>query len=144
TYTADAPEKVIPAPDLEVTLDTIIGDSRVLELCINPQRDVNRLDVFTDFKPFDQVAVNGISLSEKYISRRRGSKLITHYISDNDPTEIKMHFPKDSIFELTLYEASNDLLRNDLFSIPTRDASNIPMPFVLNDAILTISNWTFE
>ena len=144
TYSAVAPEKTIPSPELEISLDTILGESRLIELCINPQRDVNRLDVFTNFTPFDQVVVNGISLSNNFLARRRGGKLVTHYISDNDPTEIQMQFPKDSIFELTLYEASNDLLQNDLFSIPPRNEATIPMPFVLNDAILTIDNWTFE
>ncbi len=144
TYSSVAPEKEIANPELEISRDTILGDARLIELCINPQRDVNRLDVFTDFTPFEQVDINGISLSDNFLSRRKGGKLVTHYISDNDPTEIRMQFPKDSIFELTLYEASNDLLQNELFSIPPRDAANIPMPFVLNDAILTISNWTFE
>ena len=144
TYSSVAPQKDIAAPELEITRDTILEDSRFIELCINPQRDVNRLDVFTNFRLFELVDVNGIPLSDKYLSRRRGGKLVTHYISENDPTEIRMQFPKDSIFELTLYEASNDLLQNELFSVPGRDAAHIPMPFVLNDAILTISNWTFE
>ncbi|MEM8848379.1 MAG: hypothetical protein AAGD17_14870, partial [Bacteroidota bacterium] len=64
--------------------------------------------------------------------------------SDNDYTELEVNFPKDSILELTFYESSNDLLTNPLFTIPERPKNSIPMPFVLNDAILLIKTLKFE
>jgi len=45
---------------------------------------------------------------------------------------------------LTFYEASNDLLSHPEFTVPPRPVENIPMPFVLNDAILTVKKVTFE
>ena len=74
---------------------------------------------------------------------RRG-KLITHYISNNEYTDLELSIPKDSILELTFYEASNDLLHNSNFTIPQRPEDNIPMPFVLNDAILVTKTIRFE
>jgi hypothetical protein len=74
----------------------------------------------------------------------RGNRLITHYITNNDFTEIEMQFPKDSVLELSFYEASNDLLTHPDFSVPKRPDTSIPMPFVLNDAILTIKTLRFD
>ena len=91
-----------------------------------------------------KVSVNAVELSEYYLQNRRRGKLITHYISDNDSTYLELTYPEDQVLELTLYEASNDLLSNPQFSIPARPADLIPMPFVLNDAVLTIQSLRFE
>ena len=69
--------------------------------------------------------------------------MITNYISDKNFTDINLEFPADSPLELTFYEASNDLLNNELFSIPERREDQIPMPFVLNDAIVTVQKLKF-
>ncbi|WP_236640825.1 M20/M25/M40 family metallo-hydrolase [Flagellimonas alvinocaridis] len=143
TYIADAPKKNIILPWIDTVNDTIIGDTRVLELCITPKRDVNRLDVYTNPITLQKAKVNRIPLSEHFLETRN-SKLVTHYITNNDFTELELTFPKDSVLELSFYEASNDLLTHPDFSIPKRPESSIPMPFVLNDAILTIKTLRFE
>lgn len=143
TYIADAPKKNIAIPWIDKVKDTIIGDARVLELCITPKRDVNRLDVYTNPITLQNAKVNRIPLSEHFLETRN-SKLVTHYITNNDFTELELTFPKDSVLELSFYEASNDLLTHPDFSIPKRPESSIPMPFVLNDAILTIKTLRFE
>ena len=88
--------------------------------------------------------VNEVSLSADYLKRRRGGKLITHFVSDNDPTRLDLAFAATSPLALTIYEASNDLLTNPLFSVPPRPEGQIPMPFVVNDAILVIKTLRFE
>jgi len=142
-YVADAPKKDIPLPYIDTVLDTIIGDNRMIELCITPKRDVNRLEVFTNPIDMKSAKVNRIELSSYFLENRR-SKLVTHYITNNDFTELQLEFPKDSVLELTLYEASNNLLTHPDFSIPERPKNSIPMPFVLNDAILTIKTLRFD
>tara|TARA_R110001583_G_scaffold30906_2_gene106256 strand:- start:2115 stop:2771 length:657 start_codon:yes stop_codon:yes gene_type:complete len=144
TYVTDAPIKAIIAPKIETTLDTLIGNERVLELCITPQRNVNRLEVFTNTVEIKKAVVNGIELSEYYLTHRKNGKLVTHYISNNEYTEIRLTLPKDTPLELTLYEASNDLLTNPQFTIPERPTNNIPMPFILNDAILWTKTLYYE
>ncbi|RIV35223.1 peptidase M28 [Flagellimonas lutimaris] len=143
SYVADAPKKDIPLPYIDTVMDTIIGDNRMIELCITPKRDVNRLEVFTNPIGMKSAKVNRIELSSYFLQNRR-SKLVTHYITNNDFTELQLEFPKDSVLELTLYEASNNLLTHPDFSIPERPKNSIPMPFVLNDAILTIKTLRFE
>lgn len=136
TYTSEAPVKNIAPPKIETTLDTIIGDLRKLEICLTPQRSTNRLEIFTNDVEITKATINRIELSEYYLKNRKNSKLVTHYVSNNDYTELQITIPKESALELTLYEASNDLLNNPLFTVPPRPENNIPMPFVLNDAIM--------
>ncbi|TMM58552.1 M28 family peptidase [Maribacter algarum] len=143
TYVSEAPTKEIPQMLVEKTRDTVIGNSRLLDICITPNRNVNRLEVFTE-TPLESAIVNTIKLSDYYIENRRRGKLVTHYISNNEYTDLQLSIPKDSILELTIYEASNDLLSNSQFSIPVRPEDNIPMPFILNDAILVTKTVRFE
>ncbi|MBA4745581.1 MAG: M28 family peptidase [Muricauda sp.] len=142
-YVADAPKKNIKTPYIDTVMDTIIGENRVIELCITPKRDVNRLEVFTNPIDITSAKVNRIALSSYFLENRK-SRLVTHYITNNDFTELQLEFPKDSVLELTLYEASNNLLTHPDFSIPERPKNSIPMPFVLNDAILTIKTLRFD
>lgn len=144
TYTSDAPIKNIAQPKIVKTRDTIVGNERHLQLCVTPQRNVNRLEVFTNDATINQASVNSISLSDYYLKNRKKGKLITHYITNNEYTELDLVIPKDEKLTMTFYEASNDLLTNSQFTIPARPKDNIPMPFVLNDAIVTIKTFTFE
>ncbi|MBO0324362.1 M28 family peptidase [Muricauda sp. CAU 1633] len=143
TYIADAPQKDITLPWIDTVKDTIIGENRILEICVTPKRDVNRLDVYTNPISLNAAKVNRIALSEDFLQKRR-NRLVTHYITNNEYTELELSFPKDSVLELSFYEASNDLLSHKDFSIPKRPETSIPMPFVLNDAILTIKTIKFE
>ncbi|BDW92650.1 hypothetical protein MACH07_14820 [Flagellimonas marinaquae] len=142
-YVADAPKKQLEASYIDTVMDTIVGENRVIELCITPKRTVNRLEVFTNPINLSKAKVNQIELSPYFLENRK-NRLVTHYISNNDFTELQLQFPKDSVLELTLYEASNDLLTHPDFSIPKRPKNSIPTPFVLNDAILTIKTLRFE
>ncbi len=144
TYTSSAPKKDIPLPDILVTQDTVQGNSRLLTLCVTPQRPVNRLEVFTNTVNISKAAVNGVSLSDYYLENRKSPKLLTHYISNNDFTELELEIPKGEKLKLSFYEASNDLLTHLQFSVPERPQNSIPMPFVLNDAVMTINSLEFE
>ena len=83
-------------------------------------------------------------LNEYFLKNRNGGRLITNYISDKNYTDITLEISPETELELTFYEASNDLLANKLFSIPARREDQIPMPFVLNDAIVTIQKINFD
>lgn len=144
TYVSETDIKNISGPIVEKLRDTIIGDTRLLNFCITPQRNVNRLELFTNDISIKKATINGIPLSDYFLENRNRGKLVTHYISNNDYTDIVLEVPKDAVLELTMYEASNDLLNNEQFSVPKRPDNNIPMPFILNDAILTTQTITFE
>ena len=144
SYAADAPVKEIKGPSIEKTRDTIIGKERLLEIQFVPRRNVNRLDIFTNDVRIASATVNGIPLSSYFLGDRKTSKLLTHYISDNDMTELRLTLPKNDKLTLTFYEASNDLLEHPYFEVPKRPVNSIPMPFVLNDAIITVKTVLFD
>ncbi|WP_419213498.1 M28 family peptidase [Maribacter sp. X9] len=144
TYTDEAPIKNIPAPMVDIQMDTVVNATRKLRICITPQRPINRLEVFTNEVELQKADINGIPLSDYFLQHRGKGKLVTHYISDIQYTELDLEYSADTKLELTIYEASNDLLNNDLFTVPQRPEDQIPMPFVLNDAILTIKKISFE
>ncbi|MEM8927148.1 MAG: M20/M25/M40 family metallo-hydrolase [Bacteroidota bacterium] len=143
-HVSQAQKKNIPLSEYWVTKDTILQNSRELTICVTPKRAVNRLEVFTNDIDMMECKVNGVELSDYYLKNRRNGKLVTHYISNNDYTEIEMIVPRNKPLEFTFYEASNDLLSNPLFTVPRRPENSIPMPFVLNDAILIIKKLTIE
>lgn len=143
-YVSNAPVKKINPPNIEKTKDTLVGDTRLLEICITPRRTANRLDIFTNEVAISKALVNNIPLSDHILKNRKRNKLLTHYISNNEYTELSLTIPRDATLDLVLYESSNDLLQHPLFSIPERPENNIPMPFVLNDAILVIKTVRFE
>ena len=124
-------------------MDTIIGDERLLELCISPTRNVNRLDIYTNEVRLNSAEVKGIKLNEYYLKNRKDDRLITHFISENEDTELIVSWPKGSPLQLKIYESSTDLLDKKEFDIPQRPATEIPMPFVLNDALLWTKTYTF-
>lgn len=144
SFVAGAPAKEVAPPEIAIGQDTVVAGQRLIVLEITSQRPVNRLELFTSDTQIDRATVNGIALSEDYLKRRRNGKLITHYVSGNDPTRLELALPAGSPLELTVYEASNDLLTNPLFSVPPRPEDQIPMPFVVNDAVLVIKSLRFE
>jgi len=115
---------------------------RTLAIQITHQRQVRRLELYTT-SPIKTAHINGIPLSSYYLENRTRTKLLTHYISNNESTKLTLSLAPDEPFELTLYEASNDLLSNQNFSVPQRPKNSIPMPFVLNDAILVTKTVQF-
>ncbi len=142
TYLNEAPQKSIAGPTIEKLNDTIINGKRIMEICISSHRDINRLDFYSATK-ISSATINDIALSSDFLKNRR-ERLVTHHVSDNEFTVLKLTFPKTDVLELTLYEASNDLLTHPKFSIAPRPETNIPMPFILNDAILIKKTITFE
>ena len=136
TFTSEAPLKQLNIPIIEKMGDTVIGQERRLEIAITPQRPVNRLEIFTNKVRVHKGSINGVSISEYYLKERKSARLVTHYISNDEPTILQLWIPKDAEIELTFYEASNDLMEHTSFTIPPRTSNLIPMPFVLNDAVL--------
>lgn len=110
----------------------------------NPAKGCKPIGGFSNGVELKKASVNNIELSEHYLTNRKNGKLITHYISNNDYTELRFAIPKEAKLKLTIYEASNDLLSNAQFTVPERPDDIIPMPFVLNDAVLVIKTISFD
>lgn len=143
-FRSEAPLKQIDPPQIKVMQDSVVGTERTLQLQILPQRRINRLEIHTEDRTISRAFINDVPLDTAYLRARRGSRLVTHYVSDNAPTTLRLTLKAGRRFDLVLYEASHDLLNHPLFSIPQRPQDQIPKPFVLNDAILIRKTLSFE
>ncbi len=132
TFTQKAPVKSVPMPLVEVLQDTTTL-MRHITLKITPQRNVNRMEIFRNETKLSSLFINGLSVEKSIKNRRR---LVSYYVSDNEPLELSFSVEPNAKPEFIIYEASFDLITNSLFSIPERAKDMMPRPFVLNDAVL--------
>ena len=130
--------KNIPSSNISINIDTIIGNKRLLELEVSPNRKVNKFEFITNnkltlhqFKVNDAVVNNG----KKY-AVEKGTFLIYYMANSDAGVTLSFSINKDEKVAIILNEISYDLLENPNFSIQPRSAEMMPMPFVTNDAII--------
>jgi len=142
SYTKATDVKAIPTSEVDIYKDTVIGDLRHVSMNVKQQRNINRLDVFSDAEyVFKDFKVNGVasfkeSETSNAFEKRRRNRLFSYFVSDNDSLNLEFTIPKNQETKLLLFESSFDLLSNPLFSIPERTEAMIPKPFILNDAVI--------
>ena len=139
TYSAEADVKEIKEPTIAFFQDSIGGSQRYIKMRISPNRNVNRYDIFANEKMvFYNLKANGATaLAQKgSLYQRNGKKLVSYYVVDNDPLELQFSIPANTTFDMNLMESSFDLLTNPKFRIAKRLPWMMPMPFVLNDAVV--------
>lgn len=139
TFSAEADVKGISEPTIAFFQDSIGGSQRYIKMKISPNRNVNRYDIFANEKMiFYNLKANGATaLAQKgSLYQRNGKKLISYYVVDNEPLELQFSIPANTTFDMDLMESSFDLLTNPKFRIAKRLPWMMPMPFVLNDAVV--------
>jgi hypothetical protein len=102
---------------------------------------VNRYDLFANKNvTIHHLKANGASpLGQKESAyQRKGRKIISYYVVDNEPLEIAFYVTKNSSLDLEVMESSFDLLTNNAFTIVKRAPWMMPKPFVLNDAVVIL------
>lgn len=151
SFTKKAPLKNIAEPTIQISKDTIIDKLRSYTICITPNRDIQRLEVFADSTMvFKKMVLNGVEITKEnkedntVFKQRKNNRLFCYYTTDQNYLELDITVPIDQKTTLQLYEASNDLLENNLFTIPKRLSWMIPKPFVLNDAIIIKKTITID
>jgi hypothetical protein len=139
TYSAEADVKEISEPSISFLRDSIAGSQHYYKIKITPNRQVNRYDVFANEKmTFYNLKANGATALDQKGSlyERKGKKLVSYYVVDNDPLELQFSIPITDVFDMDLMESSFDLVSNPKFRIAKRLPWMMPMPFVLNDAVV--------
>ncbi len=133
--------KTIIQPKIEIHKDTIINDFRYINLKIIPQRTINRIELLSlDTTSFKTFAVNGESLQKSENSEfvfKTNKQVLSYYFSNVDKDlSIEFSVPKEQNLSFIIYETSYDLLESMAFDITPRTKTMMPMPFVINDAII--------
>ena len=140
-YTSEALVRNIPEPTVSFETDSIVGNNRFLKIRITPNRRVNRIDIFAnenlEFRNFK--ANKATALGQKgAVYARKGKKLLSYYVVDNDPLVLDFTINKDAVLDMSMMESSFDLMTNPLFGMRKRNTWMMPKPFILTDAVVQI------
>jgi hypothetical protein len=139
TYTTPALKKQLQKPTIVFLRDSLARNKRYLKIRISPNRAVNRYDIFANKKMlFYDLKANGAThINQKGTQFiRKGTKLLSYYVTGNAPLEIAFHIDVKTVFDMELMESSFDLMQNPLFSMTKRNSWMMPTPFVLTDAVI--------
>jgi len=139
TFMTEAPLKKIPKPTIEFLRNTFKGNQHLYKIKITPNRSVNRYDIFVNNNvQINNLKANGVQSIDfkSNIVFKTAGKLLTYYVVDNLPLELEFSTLNSQNLDLNLVESSFDLLANSLLKMTQRKPGMIPMPFVLNDAII--------
>lgn len=139
SFYENAPNKDISKPIITFLEDTIVENQRSIKLEIKANKTVNRMDVFAPEKlQIHHLKANGIKNinQEGSLFKRKKSQVLNYYPINNKPLILSFQIHKDDKLDMDVMISSFDLLENSQFSIPKRPDSFIPMPFILNDAIV--------
>ncbi len=134
----NAEVKLFKAPTINIITDTIRGNNRFVHLRIRSERNANRIELISknpiDLKLF---VINDVVMKKTKVPIKSYGTILSYYLTDpNEIIDLKMIVSKKETLNLTVLEASFDLLSNPQFTIKPREAYMMPMPFVLNDAII--------
>ena len=142
SYTKKANVKPLKLPYIDIQTDTVINAIRHVKLFITSQREVNQLEFFADStNNFFTFNINGLEVHKEknqnmVFDKRENNHLFGYYVTDKSPLVLDFTVPLGQKTDLQMYEASFDMLDNDLFRIPKRPDTMIPKPFVVNDAVI--------
>jgi hypothetical protein len=139
SYATKAPNKNIPKASFSFIRDTIVGEYRSITLEIKANRNINRMDIFAhENLKFHNLKANGVKNSNQQGSfyKRKKTLLLNYYPINDKPLTLSFQIKKDAVLDMDVMTSSFDLLENPQFSISKRPDAFIPMPFVLNDAIV--------
>lgn len=135
--------RAINPPEIATLSDTIIGNFRNISLLIKPKRSVNKLEFIANAPiTFNSIGVQNVFLDKKKendtFTVKKGT-ILSYFLAVNDSIlKVDFEINKDSTPNISLVESSFDLQTNKLFTIKPRTKEMMPMPFVTNDAVITI------
>jgi hypothetical protein len=134
-----APVYALKGPSIVFERDTVKGNRRFYQIRITPQRRVNRYDIFLK----NQVAIAHLKANGVYpltytskIGGQTSNKLLSYYVTRNQPLVLSFDVAVGDAPQLELMESSFDLLEQARMGVPPRPKNTLPMPFVLNDAVV--------
>lgn len=148
TFRADAPVVGIEEPSVileQVGSRDSVSNTAIYSLKIAPNREINRIEIFADRDiNFKEFKVNGLEADSTSLgnqnfhvfTKRWNNRLLTYHVVNRDTLRIEFKVDPEKLPVFTLYEASYDLLKNDLLKVPQREKNMMPRPFVLNDAVI--------
>jgi hypothetical protein len=151
-HTSKAPVLDLKKSSIEIEVDTINPTQAKVKLTINPEQNVNRIELYTDLKyTFETVSVNNktpdtlrTKKGDYHIFYRRFSNRILNYNVVNQEALVLYFESKFPLPVFEMLEISYDLLENNSLDIPERPNQMIAKPLIWNDAIIQKRKISFE
>lgn len=146
TFAEEAKVYPIEKVSVEVNRETLSNDSIAYQLKLFSERKLNRMDIYlSEAEQINRYWANHIEVANQSASSKikRGgqaenNRLLTYYPTSQDTLYLSFNLPQTQSAQLQIQAASYDLLDNPWMDIPARTKNQMPRPFVLNDAILTV------
>lgn len=145
SFATDAMPREIPEPTIHFLKDSAVGQFRWLKIRITPNRPVHRYDIFAPPSlKIHRLKANGVAhLTQKgSLYERQGSRVLSYYVAQNQPLELEFLINRSTPLNMQLLESSFDLMHSPLFAMQKRPANQMPMPFVMTDAICILKKIT--
>jgi len=142
-YHTKTENREIPTPIITKTTDTIIDGFRTVSLLIEPQRNVHKIELIAN----EAIAFNTIGVQDVFLDMKsndavlkvKKGTILSYFLAKNDSIlKVDFTLEKNAIPNISIIESSFDLLENPLFNIKPRTNIMMPMPFVMNDAVITL------
>lgn len=144
SYGVPAENKNINGVRVRLEEDLIKPVPNYKRITVIPERSVQKINIYADtIYKFSRLAYNGNYITrdqDSLVWSKRGNRYLgTYNISSKDSLEIAFSTPNGETPEFTFVSYSYDLLTHPEFEIPERDATMIPKPFIITDAIITVN-----
>lgn len=138
SYHKKAKNKNFSISDVTINQDTIINNERKLNFTINPTRKINRYEFNNNTTiTLKELTVNGVFYDKgKEFTAHKGTLLIYQMANSDKDVTISFSVDKNTKPDITLNEVSYDLLSNEKLNLKPRSEIMMPMPFIVNDAII--------
>ena len=138
SYHKKAENRNFSISNIAVNQDTIINNERLLNFTITPTRKINRYEFINNENiTLKNLKVNGAFYDDgKKFVADVGTLLIYQMANSDKDLTVSFTIDKNVKPNLTLNEISYDLLSNRKFDLKPRSEIMMPMPFVVNDAII--------
>ncbi|WP_299673161.1 M20/M25/M40 family metallo-hydrolase [uncultured Tenacibaculum sp.] len=144
SYYKKAEFKAIATSKIEILSDTIIGNSRNVKLQLNPKRKVSKYEIYNNKElSINYLKANSGVIIDQPTELKNQALMVFHMANADENLTIEISFNKNQKPSFTISEISNDLLEHKKFNLKPRSEEMIPMPFVTNDAIICITDFSF-
>lgn len=137
-YYQKAENKNIRISNIKIHQDTIINSQRNVSFTITPTRNIDKYELYTKTQiELTNFTVNGTLYDKgKAFTSDKGTLLIYQMANTDKDLTISFTIDKNTQPDIVINEISNDLLSHPKFTIRPRSEIMMPMPFVVNDAII--------
>jgi len=138
SYHKKAKNKNFSTSDITINQDTVINNERNLNFTITPTRRINRYEFNNNSTiKLKNFVINGAFYNDgKEFTASKGTLLIYQMANSDKDLNISFTIDKNATPYIVLNEISYDLLSNEKFNLKPRNEIMMPMPFVVNDAII--------